>query len=93
MTANAKTIGQRNGPWAMLFRLSLATYPLLLMWCGWVTVNQVKDNEFRETVRQDHDRLARIESKLDQMVPAVTLATQAQYVELLERIIRLESSK
>ena len=41
-------IGNLNGHWATLLRFCLATYPLLIGWAGWVTVEQVKDSEFRK---------------------------------------------
>lgn len=41
-------IGEMNGPWALVFRIALATYPLLLAWCIWVTVQTFESKAFRE---------------------------------------------
>ena len=57
-----KTIGGMNGPWALILKLALATYPVLLLalltWGTWMTVNQLKDQSFREQgyefIRQDY---------------------------------------
>ena len=46
-----KTIGQINGPWAIMFRVMLATYPIIvgivIAWLSWITVGQIKDDNFR----------------------------------------------
>jgi len=44
---NPKRIGNLNGPWAMALKFLLATYPLLLMWAAWVSVETVVNREFR----------------------------------------------
>lgn len=57
-----KTIGGMNGPWALILKLALATYPVLLLalltWGTWMTVNELKDQSFREQgyefIRQDY---------------------------------------
>ena len=45
--AEGKSIGALNGPWSVLLRVALATYPLVLAWCVWVTVQQFEDIAFR----------------------------------------------
>lgn len=83
------TIGNMNGPWAVMLRFVLASYPLLLLWGGWVTVNTVRDISFRgegeRFTRNDAEaqtlllqrvlgeRLTVIETKLEAMVPASEL--------------------
>lgn len=32
-----KTIGSLNGPWAILLRIMLGTYPFVMMWAIWVS--------------------------------------------------------
>jgi len=32
-----KKVGQLNGPWSVLLRFLLATYPLIIVWAVWVT--------------------------------------------------------
>ena len=91
------TIGNMNGPWAVMLRFVLASYPLLLIWGAWVTINTVKDISFRgegeRFTRHDAeeqtlllqrvlgDRLTVIEVKLDDMVPATQLVTNAQLLD------------
>ena len=43
-----RTIGSINGGWGILFRWMLATYPIILAWGAWVTVEQIRDGEFRK---------------------------------------------
>ena len=47
MAESAKTIGGMNGPWALLLRLTLATYPMIVAWAIWMTANQFEDNAWR----------------------------------------------
>ena len=34
-----REIGSLNGPWSVLLRFLLATYPLVILWAVWVTVS------------------------------------------------------
>jgi low affinity Fe/Cu permease len=43
-----KKIGELNGPWAVLLRLALGSYPLVVSWCIWITVQEFEDKAFRE---------------------------------------------
>jgi hypothetical protein len=47
-----KTIGNLNGPWALLLKVHLAlagpVFVLVVSALSWLFVNQIKDNEFRE---------------------------------------------
>ena len=36
-TLETKRIGQLNGPWSILLRVMLSTYPLVIAWAIWVT--------------------------------------------------------
>lgn len=36
---NPKRIGNMNGPWAIVFKFALATYPFFIVWSVWVTGN------------------------------------------------------
>ena len=47
-STNPRTIGDMNGSWAILLRLALASYPLILAWTVWVTAQEFKDIGFRE---------------------------------------------
>lgn len=40
-------IGMLNGKWSLLLRIALASYPLILAWCVWVTKNEFEDIAFR----------------------------------------------
>ena len=46
-----KPIGQINGIWGIGFKLLLASYPIvvggLITWLSWITVGQIKDDQFR----------------------------------------------
>lgn len=44
----AKPIGELNGGWALLLKILLGSYPFLLAWASWVTVNVIvlSANEF-----------------------------------------------
>ena len=47
----SKPIGQMNGPWALLLKFSLVTYPILasaiISWGIWVTANVYEIQNFR----------------------------------------------
>jgi hypothetical protein len=47
-SSNPRTIGNMNGPWAILLRLALATYPCIIAWSVWVTVQEFEDIAFRK---------------------------------------------
>ena len=40
--SDPKRIGELNGPWSLLLRIALATYPLLLLWGAWVTMTMMQ---------------------------------------------------
>lgn len=42
-------IGNLNGPWSVMLRLALASYPLVLAWSVWVTSNVFADIAFRNS--------------------------------------------
>jgi hypothetical protein len=42
-----KQIGDLNGLWALLLKLLLATYPVVLAWTVWVTSETFKNQAFR----------------------------------------------
>ncbi len=48
MADDRKTIGNMNGPWALLLRAALASYPILIGWCVWITVQTFESKAFRE---------------------------------------------
>ena len=94
-----KTIGGMNGPWALVLKLALATYPVLLLalltWGTWMTVNQLKDQSFREQgdqfVRQDYrNHLASEAIKVDSLIGLVSdirikAATSAEKLESIDQ--------
>lgn len=43
-------IGQLNGKWAMLFKVAMSTYPLILAWGVWVTTEIYASREVRGQV-------------------------------------------
>lgn len=74
--ARKPNIGDLNGRWSFLFKIMLATYPFLLIWSTFVTVETVVNREFRreisEKVRDDVAEckrnsldIARVSEKLD----------------------------
>lgn len=85
-----KTIGNMNGPWAIMLKLALALMPFWIGWAVFMTHNQIKDNQFRGTgarftaddAREQTELLmgtlnieiAKIGQVLSQMVPASELA-------------------
>ena len=45
---NANRIGELNGPWSILLRVALATYPLILAWTVWITNETFYNRAFRD---------------------------------------------
>ena len=74
MTAH-KTIGQLNGSWGLMFKIALATQPLLLLWGAWITVETVRNQYFRTaeervTPKDLTDMERRLDRRLDDQPPA-----------------------
>jgi len=51
---SGRTIGSMNGPWAMMAKLALATYPIVvgsvLTWATWATVNIIETQSLTELI-------------------------------------------
>lgn len=43
-----RTIGNMNGPWAILLRIALVSHPFVIGWLVWVTSEQFRDINHRE---------------------------------------------
>lgn len=47
-----KTIGSMNGPWAIMAKVCMASYPIvmgaLLTWGAWITAETLKNESFRD---------------------------------------------
>ena len=71
-------IGQMNGPWALLLRFALATYPMMVGWAVWVTGSVYELRGFQnrgdrftlvDGMRMERDinaKLQQMDEKLDQ---------------------------
>ena len=43
-----KRVGELNGPWALLFKITQLFFPLVVAWCVWAT-NQLHQMDVRQT--------------------------------------------
>jgi len=93
-------IGNLNGPWSIMFRLALTTYPLLMAWAVWMTANQFADIAFRQAGDRftGHDG-ALLEARLIEKIAnspgdewkARVVATERFQSDVLNRLIRIET--
>ena len=51
MADTSNKVGDLNGKWSLLFKLALATYPMVLGWSGWVTVEMITMKANRFTIQ------------------------------------------
>lgn len=87
-----RTIGNMNGPWAILLRIALATYPLVLAWGIWVTVQTFENQAFRNA----GDRFSKADAL---MLKADILALHGQQASeqnkylssISDRLVRIET--
>ena len=83
-------IGQLNGPWSVLLRLALASYPLVLSWAVWMTVHQFQDEAFRTS----GERFTQLDgAKLKAEVLAAIAAAGTFPQEWRDRIIKIEGKQ
>lgn len=76
-----KLIGQLNGPWSVLFRIALATYPMVLAWSIWVTANIFSLIAFRDNgERFTKSDGAALEARVVERISAIS-----------ERAVRIEA--
>ena len=70
MADNRKTIGQMNGPWAITLKLALASYPIVIMAAGslsiWLVSQTFANQYHRETSSR---RLLELEAAVDDIPP------------------------
>lgn len=71
---HVKQIGALNGPWSIMLRFMLATYPLVMMWAVWVTSQTFANQAFRlagdRFTREDAVRMeVRINDKFASLPP------------------------
>lgn len=92
-------IGQLNGPWSFMFRLALASYPLVLGWCVWVTVQQFDDIAFRNagnrfTATEAAQMESRINTRINDLPPVQwqkrVEAMENKQNEILQALGRIE---
>ena len=83
-------IGQLNGPWSVLLRLSLASYPLVLSWAVWMTVHQFQDEAFR-TSGERFTQLDGANLKAELLASVSSLTSPPQ--EWRDRIIKIEGKQ
>ena len=72
--ASPSTIGGLNGRWKLLFKLALATYPLLIAWAGFITSETVINRYFRQqgdrvTPTDVHSLEMRLEARIAGLPP------------------------
>lgn len=72
--SHPQPIGNLNGPWSILLRIFLGTYPVVLAWAVWVTNNQFQDIAFRNNgdrfTREDAVQMElRIMGKFSELPP------------------------
>ena len=89
----AQQIGQMNGGWAVLLKMALATYPIVIGWAGWATVEliQITADEFRSSRIAFESRIVPIEQFVygAQILPKAEL----KFREVEERLGVLERGK
>lgn len=92
-------IGAMNGPWALLLKIALSTYPVMLTalvgWGSWITANQFIDNTSRANIQAAisdiNARLSNHESAGGHQTMQVRVSTvernQLQILNKLDNII------
>lgn len=85
---DSRKIGQLNGPWSILLRLALASYPLILAWAVWMTSNQFADIAFRNS----GERFTKADALVlrSDMVDRISSANEWRN-DVLTRLARIES--
>lgn len=83
----SKPIGSLNGPWSIMLRIALATYPILLPWCVWVTTETYESKAFRAKVKEDSF------SQLDgaHLKEAILDGQQTQFQAIVSRLTKIET--
>jgi len=61
---NTKPIGSINGPWSLMLRFMLATYPLVVAWTIWVTSETFVTREFRQQA-VTREEMLRVQALID----------------------------
>ena len=88
----SKPIGNLNGPWSLLLRLALATYPPMVAggvaWASWMTMNQFSDIAFRE--REGFTQADALRMKAEVFERIDTKNTLLQ--EIRDRLVRIETT-
>lgn len=87
--SDSKPIGELNGGWAILLKISLVCFPIFVTlssaWCGWASVAIVQNSYFREqaTVLQadNRDQIRAINARIGAMP------------EWRERVLSLEADQ
>jgi len=81
-------IGNLNGPWSIMLRLALATYPLVLAWAVWVTSNVFADIAFRSS--GDRFTAGDAAKMRAEMVERITDTTKPMQI-IDARLVRVET--
>lgn len=87
-----RTIGNMNGPWAILLRLALASYPLVLTWAVWVTTETFDNRAFRNSGERftSADALKMRAEMTKESTEATT--NQNKYLaSISDRLVRIET--
>ena len=71
----SKKIGELNGPWAILLRAGLATYPMVVMLLVWIVksifeLQAANSQGDRFTLQDAYALERRIDARFDQLPPA-----------------------
>lgn len=81
-------IGTMNGPWAILLKVMLSTYPFILAWSSWVTVETIVNREFRIEAKDHIKTVEGLEFRLINYVDSKTLLASKEVQTTLNQDIK-----
>ena len=88
-------IGQLNGRWAMLLKVGLATYPILLAagltWATWVTASVMELNTFMRGGPRWTEKDAQIQTGVIQQWVDTRIEAKVPPVAVVARLVALEA--
>jgi hypothetical protein len=88
-------IGQLNGRWAMLLKVGLATYPILLAagltWATWVTASVMELNTFMRGGPRWTEKDAQIQTGVIQQWVDARIEAKVPPVAVVARLVALEA--
>ena len=96
----SRKIGDMNGPWAVMLRIALGTYPMVLAWGVWVTVQEFESKAFREqgnrfTATDGVLLESRINERLASLPPVSwqtrIINMEENQLDIIQRLARIEA--